>query len=261
MDTSTKRMHDTLTILVGFGLVVAVIGFTVARNIVDRNRREETTENGILREAERRMMPLMDARNAVRTYRTKNAPAVLDFRDEASFEALHIPGSTRVDADTIDTLDLEEGTEVLIVAAEDESSHESVISALERAKLRYSAITDGLPGWEAAGGSIITFGDPTSPNDHSKVTLVNADQFDVLLKQTDIRYRLLDVRSGTEALPGAIRIPTAELESRYEEIPPATNIALCGDNGLDAFQAAVRLFDLGFYSVRTLDGGCPTVTR
>ncbi|NTW13752.1 MAG: rhodanese-like domain-containing protein [Candidatus Moranbacteria bacterium] len=259
MEKQSIKKQDLLTMLVGFGLVIAVIAFFVVKGMFFKDKSDDRTAVSVSQE-QTGTFPVLDAKEILRKVFTSNPPRIFDFRSIDSYQAIHIPGSTRMDADGVSKLDLLEGDEIFIIAPDTDENLQKIREALDSTKTRYASIKDGIVGWQSAGGTVITYGDPSSSADQSKVTLVTPDEFTVLLKGTEIRYRLLDVRSGGTPVEGALRIPLNDIESRRDEIPPATNIALCGENGLEAFLAAVRLFDLGFYTVKTLDGGCAGVT-
>ncbi|MEI6650502.1 MAG: rhodanese-like domain-containing protein [Candidatus Moraniibacteriota bacterium] len=258
MHAPEDRKQEMLTLVVGFGLVITIVAFFVVKNTITRNQRLADSGRAVTAVATD-TIPLLDPKEGLKKTQTTTPPKILDFRDGASYDVAHIPGSVSVALDNIPTLGLAEGSEALIITSNDQNADKKITDALDAAKVRYAAIRNGLAGWESAGGAVLTAGDPSSVIDQSKVSLVTPDQFSALLKGKDIYYRLLDVRSSGTPAEGALHIPLADLESRKKDLPIATNIAVCGENGVEAFQAGVRLFELGFYSVKTLDGGCAGV--
>jgi len=56
-------------------------------------------------------------------------------------------------------------------------------------------------------------------------------------------------------LNGAVNIFLDELENRHAEIPLGKKIILCDNDGMWAFQGAVRLFDMGIMNVFALSDG------
>lgn len=250
--------QDVLVTLVGFVLVVSVIVFFGAKHLISRSPSvhdtQETTQKSSLSE-----VPSIAAETALQKFISSDELAILDLRNISEYAAFHIPDAVSVTLDDISKLPLTPGDEVIIVASDDEVA-QAASDILTRREIVHFSIRGGLPAWEAASGMIVHYGDPTSATDQSKVTLVTPDEFSTLLSDPERRYRLLDVRASSKTVAEkAMHIPLAEIESRRDEIPPATPIAVCGENGVEAFQAAVRLFDLGFPSVKTLDGGCESI--
>ena len=252
------KKQEMLTLIVGFGLVITVVAFFVVKSSISRNHRLAASEQ-VAASTPADIIPQLSAKEGLQKTQSTIPPKILDFRDGDSYTASHIPGSILATFDGIPVLGLTEGSEVLVISTNDQTADKAIAGALDSAKVHYAAIKDGLTGWEASGGAVVTPGDPTSVIDQSKVSLVTPDQFSALLKGKDIYYRLLDVRSSGTPAAGALHIPLSDLESRRSDLPIATNIAVCGENGVEAFQAGVRLFELGFYSVKTLDGGCAGV--
>jgi len=241
--------------VVGFSLVALVVFFFVGKQSFGRARNAEKTMTDISRELED-TVPTISPETAIQKSLSGSSPKMIDVRDATEYAALHIPDSFLVTAESVHDFPLRDDEEILIVG-DDSDIVRSVSHILAAKGVPHFVIEGGLPAWEAAGGLIVNHGDPTSASDLSKVDLVTVQEFSALVSSETVRYRVLDVRSDGEKLTGdAIWIPIGALESRRGEIPPATNIALCGTDGIEAFRAAVRLFDLGFMSVKTLDGAC-----
>lgn len=256
--TSLSR-QDLVVVLVGFALVVFVIVFFAAKHSLSRSQAAHEAREAA-REERVAEVPSISPETALQKVISSEPPRILDFRGESDYAAFHIPDSYLVSPQDIPNLPFGTDEEAIIVAGDASVAREASVALAARGIVHFT-IEGGLPAWETAGGTLINYGDPTSATDQSKVTLVGAEEFSALLQDQNLRYRLLDVRSsGEKIFEDAIWIPFHELEARRDEIPPATNVALCGTNGLEAFQAAVRLFDLGFVSVRTLDGGCEHIT-
>jgi len=244
--------------LVGFSLVVVVVALFAIKHSIVRSRTEQAAEREEIRE-EQADVPEVAAKTILQKTISKNPPRILDFRDAAEYAAFHIPDSYPVTLEKVPELPFREGEEAVIISSDDRTTKEAS-RALAARDIIHFAIEGGLPAWEAAGGRLINYGDPASVEDLSKVDLVTVEEYASLIRDGSDRHRVLDIRSdGEKIAEDAVWIPLQELESRRDEIPAATNIALCGENGIDAFRAAVRLFDLGIVSVKTLDGDCASL--
>ena len=253
--TSSVERRDIVAALVGFGLVALVVVLFVAK----RSFSDTDTESGATGETAEEIgvsVPEISAEKALQRTLSTNPPRILDLRSSSSFSAFHIPDSANMTPEAIPDLPFGDAGDVLLVGDDPDIIREAS-RLLAARNIAHFAVSGDLPAWEAAGGALVHYGDPTSVTDLSKVTLVTPEMFRTLFSDSSDAPLLLDVRTGGDSLSDdALRIPLDTLERRRSEIPKATPIALCGTDGVEAFQAAVRLFDLGFLSITTLDGAC-----
>lgn len=252
-DRAFSRQDVTAT-LIGFGLVVVVIVFFAIKgmspDMEDTNAISDVTED--------RALPFVAPAEALRLSRASDAaPVILDIRSDVEYQASHIPDSVFIPADKIGEYTPPKEMSALLVPSRDTASTERAVATLKEKGARVAVIQEGIAGWELAGGPVVAFGNPASPTDRSKVNFVSLDAFRSVVEDRRILHMILDVRSAASFakshIPESYNIPFPELEKRRSEIPPATNVALYGDNELETFQAATRLFDLGVFSVKTLD--------
>lgn len=256
MQHNTSTRQDSIAVVVGFAVVIAVTGLFLMKRSLSSDKTPETVALG--EKTVERKVPALEVREVFRRVSSATPPKIVDVRTRDEYDALHIPDSVLTDPDAVGGLLIGEGEEILLVASDDISAM-TASEILTGIAVDHYVIEGGLPEWESIGGTLVTYGNPSSMKDQSKVEMLTKEDFVTLFSDPAAGYRLLDVRSDAPQVPGALDIPLASLESRRDEIPAATNIALCGSDGLEAFQAAVRLFDLGFRSVKTLDGACPDV--
>lgn len=252
--------RDLTALFVGFGLVVSVIIFFAARNSssekIDDPISSETTMES------ESPLPTITPTEAKKRLLSGTLGKIIDTRSETAYQASHIPDSASMPLSKLpEYFPSQEDGEILVIAETDDAAQAETAKILSGKNVRYLLIKGGLVAWEYSGGQVVSFGNPSSPTDRSKVTFVSMDDFQKIVNGREILYAIVDVRTkeafAKSHVPEAMNIPLAELERRRNEIPPATNIALYAETDLDAFQAAVRLFDLGMYSVKTLSVGFP----
>lgn len=245
-------------LIVGFGLVVSVVIFFAARN-TSENAAEETVRDEASVEVGP-TLPSITPEEAKKKFFSETPAKIIDIRSETEYQTSHIPDSLSMPAEKLgEYFPATEGEEILVVPARDETVSAKASEIFSKKNVRYAFIKGGLFAWGKSGGQVVTFGNPSSPIDRSKITFVSAEEFKQAVENQEILRIVVDVRSkeafAKSHIPKAVNIPLPELERRRSEIPPATNVALYAESDLDAFQAAVRLFDFGIFSVETLEIG------
>jgi rhodanese-related sulfurtransferase len=184
---------------------------------------------------------------------------LLDVRDQASFEAEHIPHSRMTSAGALSSLTAGSDEIIIIIHSENDTVVlEAVTNILKTKSFPIFLITGGFEEWKKTGNQTISRGNPESFIDQSKVTYVTPAEALKLLTDYSAGYFLLDIQEKNaferKHLKGAAHIPLSELEKRYKEIPAGRNIVVYGENELESFRGGVRLADLGLYGTRTLSG-------
>jgi rhodanese-related sulfurtransferase len=250
--------QDMTALLVGFGLMVSVVVFFAVRNTAE----DGTEEPAAIGTESASALPTIAPDEARRKLLSKTPVRIVDIRSETEYQASHIPDSVSMPAEKLsEYFPTVEGEEILVVPARDEAVSMKASGIFSQKKTDHVFIEGGIIAWEQTGGQIVSFGNPSSTTDRSKVTLIPVEDFRKAVGDRETIHAIVDVRSreafAKSHIPEAMNIPLPELERRRTEIPPATNIALYAETDLEAFQAAVRLFDLGMFSVKTLAVGYP----
>ncbi len=260
--TSTQ---DMTVMAIGFGLVIATIFFFLLRKTPD----DRTFGDRAMSEATEGTFkpPTMEV-DQVRTLLAKSRQGltVVDLRPDDAYAMAHAAGSVHATTpERLSETELPNENTFLLISSEDIQTDRMISESLTATGKPHAFMKNGLMGWQASGGAVITEPDFSSPIDRSKVSFITTEAWKVMLEKKDVTYRIIDIRpsdsSTTEKVAGAIVIPYDELEKRRDDIPYASNIALCGTDAEHAFRGAVRLFDLGFFSVKALDGSCADIVR
>lgn len=186
----------------------------------------------------------------------------IDIRPNDFFAFEHIPQSTNIPIEVIDSLTIKDGFNFVLIA---QAGNERGLAATaaqvlknKNGKAPIFILNGGFEGWKNSGGQTISFGNPESITDHSKVNYVTPEE---LKKRLDARqsYFVLDMRPkdiyDQGHVQGAVNLPLDQLEKFSEKIPAGARIITYGNSELEDFQAGVRLFDLGFFSTEVLKGG------
>lgn len=247
--------QDVTAIIVGFGLVIAVVVFFTIKGMSQKP--EEAGEAPAPESESLADVSSVSPKEIIQTSVFSKQKPIFDLRTDVEYQAAHIIDAISLPAETItDTTEITE-KEIAIIPSTDKAVTKKAVDILLKKGLTVRRIEGGIEGWEAAGGRVVVFGNPSSPIDRSKVHFVSLESFKSIVEDRTVLHMILDIRSKKEFdrahIPGAYNIPFAELEKRRGEIPPATNIALYGNDDIESFQASVRLFDMGMFAVKTLD--------
>ena len=116
----------------------------------------------------------------------------------------------------------------------------------------------GIVDWKNNFAPLISEGDPNSISDQAKVSYISSDK----LKQTmdkESNLLIIDVRQKSNYveghIKGAINIFLGDIEGKINEIPLGKKIIVYDDDTISAFQATVRLSDLGRANTFSLSDG------
>lgn len=196
---------------------------------------------------------------------TEKNTAIIDIRDEFSFAQEHIPDSVNIPYPNVqDSLVSLDKTKTYVLIDDGSSFQAASLAGGPFTKndfLNVFYLSGGFPAWKNKINLIISNGDPNSFVDQSKVTYINSDDLKKII-ETENNFYVLDVREKNQFNSGHIKNATNifldDLEKRRAEIPHGKKILVYDDTTLMAFQAGVRLFDLGFFNVKVLSDGLTT---
>jgi len=187
--------------------------------------------------------------------------SLIDIRDEVSFKKEHL-----LDSQSMLPPDLEsflasfDRNKKYVLIGNDGQDALEVITRLfsEDNYSNINYLTGGFSGWKQALGSTVNEGDPNSFTDQSKVSYIKSEDLKALLEK-ESNLLVIDLRKNATFqdghIEGSMNIFLDDLEKKRAEILPGKKIILTDNNGLWAFQGAVRLFDMGIFNVLALSDG------
>ncbi len=256
--------QDVTAVVVGFSLIVVVSSFFLLRGSFEDSKKTQSAsdQSGTAKKVLLPFVAVLDLRTLLVT--DAAAIRVVDLRTDSDFRLAHVVGSVLATSpDAVSAVSLPSGGTLVLIPSGNDDINQAVQEDLSKGERKFAFLKNGLSDWVSAGGTIVTEPNFSSAIDRSKVTFIKPVAWNDMIAKKDIRYRILDVRpsfeSSKSAIVGALNIPFDELENRRAELPIASNIALCAGNTDDAYRGAIRLFDLGFFSVKTLDGACSDI--
>lgn len=242
---------------IGLFLILAVAFFTFLRPVLNKNNSKEKdrtkTENMPEKSASK-----MTAEELFKKITAKESVNILDIRPEEAFKKEHLKNSKNISAETVSRLIEKEKFYVLVDEGISGEARNLAANLKDDSYPNVFYLEGGFQNWKDGSFPTISEGNPDSIVDRSKVTYIPIDS----LKNTmdnDKNLLVIDVRNSDifsqEHLKNAINIPLSELEERKNEISFGKKTILYDNNGLLAFQGAVRLFDLNIFNVFILSGG------
>jgi len=258
-----KEKNDLQVILIGFSLVLLVgTGFFLKSHFVGSRLQNDTDRSKVAPTDKFSSITVSDLAKKISA---KEKLSIFDLRDADSFSSEHILDSKNLSVDDLQKIlpGLDKSRAYFFV--DDLGLTPDEIQAMRFFKDNsfsdIAYLEGGLTHWKNEYETTISGGDPYSLADQSKVSYIKSD---ILKKDIDDKKTpfIIDVRSAEAYsqghIAGAINIPLENLESRRREIPSGTKIVLCDENGVGAFQGAVRLFDAGILNIYVLSDGLNT---
>lgn len=250
-----KKIRSALT--VGAGLILLVIAISVSRNGLFKKNNAPQNSSG---NSSNDTLGLSVSQLQQRMKLDKNL-VIIDIRNQESFQNEHVLDSINISASETAPYISGSGNNnnFVIIDNDGEISPKiaaSIIKKNENATVYY--LTGGLAQWKTEYGTLINDADPASFSDQAKVKYITSDELKSLIdRNSDIH--IIDVRDnnsyGNGHIKSAVNIPLDKLEKRRKEIPLNKQIIICDDNGLLAYKASVKLFNMGTFGAKTLFDG------
>ncbi len=255
--------NNIVALVVGFLLILIIAGVTFFRasgpkdissqqNIIDQN----TVTNNL------KSATKISSDDLAKKIQNKDELILLDIRSEAEYTTEHIFNSKNISIGNINealAIFNKDSTFIIIDSGSSLDTINLVTKIMSDAGFKNIYILDGgFSAWKTNYNQTISVGDVNSFTDQSKITYIQTDALKELMK-TETNLAIIDVRKSAEFnaghIAGAINIFLNDIEKRKKDIPLGKKLILCDNNGLQAFQAGVRLFDMGFFNALTLADG------
>jgi rhodanese-related sulfurtransferase len=248
---------------IGIILIALVFAATLARNKFTNKKTSEKKSTNSSLEKKSPQDNLSAPENITKKIISHEA-VVIDIREKDSYSAEHILDSLNISKEdfqnSIPALDkskiyviMDDGNEVF---ARELAEYIFQKKLLE--KIYY--FPGGFPAWKANYSPTISFGDPLLLSDQAKITYIKSEELQkLIIEQKDNSLYILDVRRSDSFsgghIKGSFNIFLEDLEKERKKIPLGKKIIVCDNDGLWAYMAAVRLFDMGIKNVLTLSDG------
>ncbi|MBP7811415.1 MAG: hypothetical protein KA054_01065 [Candidatus Moranbacteria bacterium] len=189
----------------------------------------------------------------------------LDIRTKEAFMRSHIPYSEHVPEDKLSVyVTKQKGIAVIVFSLDQAELLQKIHETFTQQGISHFFVTGGVTALEKEHYPLISFGDPDSFIDRSKVTYLTAEEARKYTGE-NTGFVFLDVRSTQEFsfahVKDALSIPLEMIEEKSASLDRSTTYLVYGNTMLDAFQAAVRLSDLNFALVRAISDSPPDIEK
>lgn len=187
---------------------------------------------------------------------------IFDLRERTYYDISHIPKSISATPESIISLFTNQKPTPQRVILVDTSGQtpeleKSIRLLRENNVNNIRILAGGYASWDALVYPTLTWGDPESAFDHSKVRVLSVENAKTLVSQSEVVF--LDVRSTKDYtdhhIEKSLNIPFDDLENSARKIPKMKMLVVYGTTPIDSFRAGVRLFDLGYHLAYTVNGG------
>lgn len=187
---------------------------------------------------------------------------VIDIRDESSFALEHITDSINIPYSKLDQALISLDKTKTYVLVDSGSSFDAAYVAggifAQEDFFNVFYLSGGFIAWKKNIALTVSAGDPNSFTDQSKVIYISSDELKKIMEDGNNVF-IVDVRPKDQFesghLKNALNMPLDDLEKNRSQIPIGKKIILCDEDSFLAFQAGVRLHDLGFFNTRVLSDG------
>jgi hydroxyacylglutathione hydrolase len=255
-----KNNFNVKALIIGLGLIILISILTISKPFSPK----KVEEKKIIPPSLPQNSPVfrqLSADNLISKMRNKEAMELIDIRSAEEFQVEHLINSQNISAEDFDKNSLAFDKDKIYVIIDDGENGAGLILSEAIAQKGFKKIyylTGGFLSWQSNRHPTVSSGDPNSFTDQAKVNYINSDKLKNMT-QTENNLYILDVRKkdayNQGHLQGAANIFLDDLEKKREKIPINKKIVVYDENGFWAFQAAVRLFDMGIFNVYTLSDG------
>lgn len=267
MTPINKEKSDLKILLLGFSfiLLVGAVFFFKTRFFDQKNSGSAADDNSQSAATAADKFSSITVADLAKKINAKERLAIFDLRDADSFAAEHILDTKNASVDDLQTnlaLFDKDGTYFFV---DDLGLTLNEVQAMRFFKDdgfdKIFYLEGGLTQWKNEYENTIAAGDPYSLADQSKVSYIKSEELEKELTAKKFLY-LIDTRDAAAYnrghIPGAVNIALDDLEGRRHAIPLGAKIVTYDDNGMGAFQGAVKLFDAGILNVYALSDGLNT---
>lgn len=251
----SKKNNDGTIIGIGAVLILFVGGWLIFQRFWGASATENQITPTPYVAPEKNDLPTLDSEVIRQKILNSEKVLFLDFRDAESFKQEHIPHALSLSPGTFSSFVPEKDQLlVIILPSQDVSTSETIKGILRQKSYKAFLLEGGFEEWKKGGNQVISYGDPTSLLDQSKVVFITQEE----IQKSELDFVILDVQTTenyqTKHIAGALHIPLDQLEKRSQEIPGTKNIIVYGENEVIAFQGAVRLAGLNILTAKALLG-------
>jgi rhodanese-related sulfurtransferase len=257
---------NTRPLVIGTILILVIFFITFLRFSFSHNQPDTASQLQAEIDSTLKKATKISTSQLAQKINTKESLNIIDIREAGDYAQEHLPNSSNIPLsnlkNSISILEKNKTYTLIDTSALLTTTAYGVKTFLEEGFNNVTYLDGGFVAWKNTYNQTISAGNPNSLSDQSKVSYIDSEKLKEMLEK-EKNIALIDVRKKTDYagghLKGALNIFLADLESKKQEIPTSGKIILYDADGSGAaFQAAVRLFDMGIFNAYTLSDGLNT---
>jgi len=260
-----NEKSERIAIIIGFFLILIVILITLFRSKLFSSTDTSAQSDNLsaqISELGYKTINAKDLNKKILLAKKDSPVTLLDIRPFESYVKEHIIDAVNVTPDEfpLDSKINAHSLVIVIGADENDGNIKKTVDELKKENFKnFLVLTGGMDLWKQLVGITVTYGDPTSFIDQSKVSYVDPEKLNEALKQKVATF-IIDVRTPEEYakghITGAKNIPSDDIEKRRREITEK-RVVVVGVNELQEFQSSVQMYDMLLASPFVLRGAMP----
>lgn len=258
----SDKNNSIIPIIIAFFLIILVGFFTFLKLDAPKKEEAEKTAPEVALSDEFKKTRQIDSASLAKKISQRENGIIIDARDEEDYKKDHILDSQNIPISSLGVAMVSYEKEIPYIIMDYDGTApslmliDSIIKELGFSNVMY--LQGGFAQWKKNFYPTVSEGDPTSFTDQSKVTYISSDELKNMMEQSSAPL-IIDVRKSNQFqqghIKGAINIFLDELEEKRSEITLGKKIVLYDNDGLWAFKASVRLFDMSFFNTLSLSDG------
>jgi rhodanese-related sulfurtransferase len=249
-------------IIIGFIAILLILLLTIFKSLVFSGNNLAAKKNTSSLDVQKNAYQIISVDELKQKISSKEEITLLDIRSFNEYIKEHLIGAINVPAEEISSSNKLIGNNTIVIIGNDDQDSNIEKAALEIKKINFSPVVlaGGISNWKNKGGLTISFGDPTSIVDQAKVTYLEIEKAKEALNENP-EIVVIDVRDNSQFVNGHLKnaknIPILDIEKRKSELFATQNIFVLGSNEIQAFQAAVQIYDLTLKKPVVVKGSMP----
>ncbi|NTW27274.1 MAG: rhodanese-like domain-containing protein [Candidatus Moranbacteria bacterium] len=250
-----KKQNENITLTAGFALIFLVIIFTLFRGSIFSDKSKTKSQSAVSSSQDQKAtfdydtISATDLNKKILISNKKESLTLLDIRPFDAYIQEHIMDAVNIAIDEFPVAS-KINAHSLVVVIGASNTDKDISAAVDKLKdedfENIVVLAGGMISWKQLIGSTVSYGDPKSFIDQSKVSYLDPEKLNDAITQKVPVY-IIDVRDAGEFnaghIVGAKNIPIDELEKRRGEITEK-RIVVVGANELQEFQASVQMYDM-----------------
>jgi len=259
----SEKNNHLIAIVVGISLIVFVVIITFVKSSLNGENVDQKNKEEIKKITdETKNVKYFTTKELLKKISSGESVVLIDIRTPEEFQIEHLQNSINIPLSTLEATlpNLRKGALYVLI------DNSNTLELLDLAgnifpKNDFDStfyLQGGITEWKNNFAPTISGGNPNSISDQAKVNYLSSDKLKEVIEK-EKNFLIIDVRQKSNFveghIKGAINLYLGDIEGKISEIPLGKKVIVYDDDTISAFQAAVRLSDLGRANVFSLSDG------